>query len=232
MDESGIDLSVLIVVAVKGQMSNTRDLNNALASLCKNEKRFVGFGSVHPADGEEAIIEMERCINELGLKGFKFHPTSQNFVCDDPNFVKIMKKATELDVPVLVDSYNPLVDDQPVRFLKALMQANQTKLILAHVGLFRFVDFSIFGFIQQTKQLPIENVYFDLTSTPLIFLNSPFQEQFRWVTEQIGAERLVFGSDYSGNSQKESLDAIKKFGYKKEWLPKILGENAANLLKL
>ncbi|MHA1451349.1 MAG: amidohydrolase family protein [Promethearchaeota archaeon] len=232
MKKAGIDLSVLIVVATRGNMSKTRDLNDSLNSLCKDEKKFVGFGSVHPNDGEESLIEMERGVNELDLRGFKFHPTSQNFVCDDPNFIQIMKKAVDLDVPIIVDSYNPFVDDQPVRILKALMQAPQIKLILAHVGLFRFMDFNVFGFLQKTKQLPIENVYFDLTATPLIFLNSPFQQQFRWVTEQIGPDRLLFGSDYSVNSQKESIKAIKKFGYKKKWLPKILGENASKLLKI
>src|SRR5438105_10741647 len=34
---------------------------------------FVGFGGIDPWKGNDAIVEAERCIIELGLKGLKFH---------------------------------------------------------------------------------------------------------------------------------------------------------------
>ena len=143
-----------------------------------------------------------------------------------------MKKAADLDVPVILDTYNAITDDQSARIIKAIEQSPETKLILAHVGLFRYIDFNFYGFMKKYQPKFVENVYFDLTSTCLYFLNSPFQDQFRWVTEQLGEDRIVFGSDYPGNSQKDSIEAVKDFGYSEDWLPKILSENAKKLLKI
>jgi uncharacterized protein len=104
MEEAGIDLSVLIVMASKNDFAKTKERNDWLAKICQEESRFEGFGSVHPEDGQDAIDEMKRCVNELGLKGFKLHPNTQQFDCSEPGLVEVMKQAAELDVPVIIDS--------------------------------------------------------------------------------------------------------------------------------
>ncbi|MHA2357408.1 MAG: amidohydrolase family protein [Candidatus Heimdallarchaeaceae archaeon] len=232
MKDSGVKKSVLLPIAFKGNMDNTRKQNDIFSSLCKDDERLLGYGSVNPNDGDESLEEMERCVKELNLKGFKFHPLMQEFYSDDENFIKIMKKAVDLNVPILLDTYNALTDDQPSRILKAIEQSSQTKILLAHVGLFRFMDFNLYGFLRKYQPILVKNVYFDLTSTCLYFFNSPFQDQFRWVTEKIGEDRLIFGSDHPGNTQKESIEVVMKFGYPENWLPMIFSENAKNLLKI
>ncbi|MCH8950374.1 MAG: amidohydrolase family protein, partial [Chloroflexi bacterium] len=42
-------------------------------------KQFVGFGSVDPWKGAIAVREADRCAEELGLLGLKFHPQQQQF---------------------------------------------------------------------------------------------------------------------------------------------------------
>jgi predicted TIM-barrel fold metal-dependent hydrolase len=74
MDEAGVDMAVLLVMARPNDMERTRGLNGWLAGVCDKEPRFFGFGSVHPYDGDKAIEEMDRCIDDLGLSGFKLHP--------------------------------------------------------------------------------------------------------------------------------------------------------------
>jgi predicted TIM-barrel fold metal-dependent hydrolase len=241
MEEAGIDISVLLVMASRG-IVKTREQNEWLSGICHDNPRFVGFGSVHPNDGEEALEEMGRCIEELGLKGFKLHPLTQAFDCGDQDFVGVLKKAAELDVPVIVDSYSPFDDQQSSKLLKAIMSTPETKICLAHVGMFRYMDFGIIGYMKQIGAID-PNVYFDLSASCLVYHKTPFQDQFRWITEQLGPDRLLFGSDFplllpkAGSrdpicTPKLALEAVRNFGYPPDWLPRIIGENAANLLDI
>ncbi len=242
MEEADIDISVLLVMAPKGDLPKTRVQNEWLSRICQEEPHFVGFGSVHPEDGEAALEEMERCVRELGFRGFKLHPSTQHFDCAVPGFVAVLQKAAELDAPVIVDSYDPFDDAQPSKLLKAILESSETKICLAHVGQWRYMDFAIYGAFRQRTGFDL-NVYFDLSASCVEFYQTPFQEQFRWITEQLGADRLLFGSDFPLYLRKEgpekplcspkyALEVIRNFGYPESWIPKIVGENAAKLLKL
>lgn len=44
---------------------------------------FTAFGNVDPHKGKAAVLETER-IADLGLKGLKFHPSTQQFYPNDP----------------------------------------------------------------------------------------------------------------------------------------------------
>jgi len=231
MDDAGIDYSVLIVMAKKGELDETRKMNDQLAAICHEEKRFVGFGSIHPLDGEAVLEEMDRCVKDLQLNGFKFHPAAQDFDAGEPTIKDVIKKAAELDVPVLIDSCDARDATQNTKFFNMALACPETKLCFAHVGMHRFMDYFIFGFL---KGNPIfkTDVYFDLTSSCSIFKDSPFQEQFRWITEKLGSDRLLFGSDFPGNNQKKALEDVRGFGYPDDWHPNIFGDNAVKLLKL
>jgi len=231
MDDAGIDRSVLIVMAKRGDLDETRRMNDQLSEICQGEDRFVGFGSVYPLNGEIVLEEMDRCVRDLRLNGFKFHPFAQDFDVGEPIMMEICRKAAELDVPVLIDSCDARDATQNTKLLNLALACPDTKICFAHVGLHRFMDYFIFGYL---KGIPLfkMDVYFDLTSTCSLFKGSPFQDQFLWITKLLGQDRLLFGSDYPGNSQKNSLEDIRGFGYPDDWLSKICGDNAAKLLKL
>ena len=242
MEEAGIDISVLLVMARKGDLAKTRAQNTWLSNICRDDPHFVGFGSVHPEDGSAALEEMNRCVEELGLKGFKLHPNTQEFDCGDPALIEVLKRAAELDVPVIIDSYSPWDDTQPSKLAKAIWSSPETKVCLAHVGMWRFMDFGAYGFIKQRTAIDL-NVYFDLSGSCTLFYQTPFQEQFCWITKQIGPDNLLFGSDFPQFFSKTGseyplcppkfvLEAVRNFGYPKDWIPKIVGENAAKLLHL
>jgi len=238
MEEAGIDISVLLVMAKKGDLAKTRAQNNWLSNICREDPRFEGFGSVHPRDGSAALEEMNRCVEELGLKGFKLHPNTQDFDCGDPALIEVLKRTAELDVPVIIDSYSPWDDAQPSKLLKAILSSPETKICLAHVGMWWFMDFGVYGFAKQRTAIDA-NVYFDLSASCTLFYQTPFQEQFCWITRQIGPDNLLFGSDfpqffpktdsdYPLCSPKFALEAVRNFGYPEDWIPKIVGEMLRN----
>src|SRR5438093_6056856 len=63
--------------------------------------RFVGFGSVDPLKGDEAVHGVERIL-DLGLKGVKFHPSIQKFAPDDERFWPVFARCQELRLIGLV----------------------------------------------------------------------------------------------------------------------------------
>jgi len=243
MDEAGVDMAVLLVMARANDMDRTRGLNEWLAGVCDKEPRFFGFGSVHPYDGDKAIEEMDRCINDLGLSGFKLHPNTQKFDCGDSRVKDVIGHAGELGVPVIIDSYSPTDNTQSGKIVEAALQYPKTALCLAHVGGYSFMDFAVFGFLTQCSGVE-HNVYFDLTAAYVWFYQTPFQEQFLWMTKQIGKDRLLFGTDFplmgprdeSGvhrrYTSRDCIEILRDFGYPDDWLPAILGGNAARLLNI
>lgn len=63
--------------------------------------RFVGLGCVDPWKGDAALNEMRRCREELGLTGYKFHPSMQAFQPDDPRVAPLFAYAAEQRAPCL-----------------------------------------------------------------------------------------------------------------------------------
>ena len=241
MEVAEIDYSVVLVMARNEGIEATRKQNEWLSQVCKENKSLIGFGSVHPNEKEEALFEIERMVKELGLRGLKLHPNTQQFDCGHPYLVKIMNKAAELDIPVILDSYSPFDDTQPSKIFKLVLSSSDTKLCLAHVGWWKYMDFAIYGDFQSRSAIKL-NVYFDLTAILPILINTPFQEQFLWICEQLGRDHLLFGSDFpffiKGKegpvvcTPKQSLGIVRNFGFQKKWIPYIIGENARKLLKL
>jgi predicted TIM-barrel fold metal-dependent hydrolase len=242
MDEGEIDISVLLVMARKGDFEKTQEQNTWLSDICLNEARFIGFGSVHPDDGDNALKEMDRCVDDLELKGFKLHPNTQGFDCDSQGLAEVLRRVGELGVPVIIDSYSPFDDTQPSKLLNTIMSVPDAKVCLAHVGMWRYMDFGVYGFVRQRTAIEMD-VYFDISASCPLFYKTPFQDQFRWITEQIGPDRLLWGSDFplfhprTGAdfpliTPKQALEIVKDFGYSKEWIPRIIGENARSLLEI
>lgn len=67
-----------------------------------HSRRLIGFGRLDPnEDMDKNLKEMERIVFECGLKGLKLHPQSDEFDIGDPRVKTILKKASELNIPVI-----------------------------------------------------------------------------------------------------------------------------------
>lgn len=63
--------------------------------------RFVGFAGIDPWKGAAALREMRRSHEELGLIGYKFHPSMQAFRPDDPRWSDLFEQAARYRAPCL-----------------------------------------------------------------------------------------------------------------------------------
>lgn len=102
LDAGGIDQACVLPIAP--YMTN----EDVARLVDKHPDRLIGFASVVPFSRTTGIPrvdpadELQRAVEELGLKGLKIHPLIQGFKIDDPGLVPLMSAAGELDIPVLL----------------------------------------------------------------------------------------------------------------------------------
>lgn len=210
--------------------------NDWIAQMAKQHPDyFIGFGSVDPWKGKAAIYEAERCVKELGLRGFKFHPSGQAFYPNDPQFYPLWKTIQELGMPALFHSghaaagsglpggggfklkYNrpiPNIDDIAADF-------PDMKVILAHPS---------WPWLSQQVSMCVHkaNVFFDLSGWAPKYIP---QELVREANSRI-QDKALFGSDYPSLRPERWLREFADLPIKDEVRPKILLENAKKILNL
>ena len=117
MDASGIDLAVVSLTspgceqfepAVGSKVA--RAVNDELgAAIARFPGRLAGFAALAPKDTDAAVIELERAVKELGLKGWKTHSNFGDSYLDEARYWPILAKAEELNVPIYLHPAAPMI---------------------------------------------------------------------------------------------------------------------------
>ncbi len=215
MDRVGVDKSVIFPFNEINPGVSFSLANDYIASAVKKyPDRLIGFARLDPNHGEKAILELERAIDKLNLRGVKLHPTSQNFSLDNPYVLQIIKKASELRVPVVFDNGRPQSPPEKIGKLAELVP--EAKIIMAHMRGPNYLQIAE----------KFDNIYL---GTAGMFKINILQEAL----QTLGAEKLIAGSDSPYTPQELE---IKKFEYVPGITPeeknKILGKNIAKILSL
>jgi len=119
MDAAGIGLQVLSHQSPGSQrledavaMEACRASNDALAAVIREAPdRFAGFAMLPTMFADAAADELQRAVQELGLKGAMIHGPSRGRFVDGPDFSAIYARAAALDVPVYL---HPAMPDKAV----------------------------------------------------------------------------------------------------------------------
>ncbi len=129
MDKYGIETAILSlqIVACQGEPDAKKSIalarkgNDYLAdAITKRPGRLLGFAAVPLQDPEAAIIELTRCVKELGFKGvhvngFSQVGTAENVVyLDDPRYLPFWAALQEFDVPLYLHPRDPLLSREPI----------------------------------------------------------------------------------------------------------------------
>ncbi|MBU7015687.1 MAG: amidohydrolase family protein [Theionarchaea archaeon] len=229
MDIAAVDMAVVFAVTSQEGMALTEDSNSAVAAaISEMPERLVGFCSVHPAQGTKALQELERC-HSLGLRGIKLHPVLQDFHCDCDALHLLAKKAADLSMPILIHSSFPYNSRESESLYHLVSSHPETDFLLAHTGGFQFLD--CYAYVEKRKS-GIENIYFELSTLVPMFRRSPYTPQVKWLVEQMGADRVVFGSNYPHYQLVDALTAFRELELSYEDSQQILGKTLATLLNL
>jgi len=167
--------------------------------------RLIGFARVDPMDERKkkglAIKELDRSIQELGLRGLKLHPLAQLFVdsIEDKITKDIVKRAGELGVPVIFDTRNI----STVMKIKNLVESIRNdpdcgsamrglRVILAHCGMSPG-DSRLYDVLRDPAIFAETSTLHDL-DVPVLFESAVERlgrEAFSW------SEKILFGTDFS-----------------------------------
>ena len=134
MKKAGIDYSVVLPVATNPLKLNSM---NTVSIESDGKDNLIYFGAMHP-DAPDWKEELERLYNN-GIKGIKIHPVYQGVDIDDLRYLKILNRAAELGLIVLMHSGDDIgfpgeVRCSPKMVANALKQVGDVKIVLAHMG--------------------------------------------------------------------------------------------------
>ena len=119
LDEAGIDLAVLSltapgVEAFESEVARkvARDANDRLAEyIAAYPGRLAGWASLPVKEAEVAVAELERCVMQLGFKGWHTHSNFGDSYLDEPRYLPILAMAEELNVPIYLHPTAPMIPE-------------------------------------------------------------------------------------------------------------------------
>jgi aminocarboxymuconate-semialdehyde decarboxylase len=108
MDRKGIDVRALSLSTPNvypwsgaAQVRMTRYINDELAKLCRaHPDRFVGLASLPLHDVDASLLEIDRAVGELGMKGVIIGSNINGPPLNDPRFEPLWAKLNALKLPV------------------------------------------------------------------------------------------------------------------------------------
>jgi predicted TIM-barrel fold metal-dependent hydrolase len=89
-----------------------RATNNELAeAIARHPDRYLGCATLAPKDAEGARKELERCVKELGFRGWNTHSNFGDSYLDEKRYWPVLAKAEELGVPVYLHPTWPIIKE-------------------------------------------------------------------------------------------------------------------------
>lgn len=208
LERAGFDRAVVLPVLTKPEHI---ELNRWYAELADcSDGKIVPFGGIHPENSPDELDAFPK----LGLKGIKLQPNAQRFYPDDPKMFPIYDRAQELGLIAVFHAGNeatgpPAEFSQPERFLPVLANFPELTVVLPHLGGYKAWD-------RVEALFASSNAYFDTAYLP----GQIEEDLFLHLVEQIGIERVLFGTDFPFRDHAEELS----------WIEKTLGPRAAGRL--
>jgi len=186
------------------------ETNDYIAECIKRyPKRLVGFGRVDPRRGKEAITELVRFKEKLGLAGLKLHPVVECFRPDHPFFENFFKKVNELRVPILIHTGDGFAS--PGLVLPIAKKYPNLPIILGHLRE---------NCLSALKEA--ENVYVE-TSGAL--------PEFIEMATDVDEDRVLFGSDIPYYRYPAQMAIVDSANLSNKVKKKVWYENFQKLFK-
>ncbi len=231
MDKAKVDVTVCLGLGWT-DLGVAREANEyILRAAASSDGRLVPFCSVSPNWGQDALGEIERCV-ERGARGIgELHPDTQGFdIADASVMAPIMDAAREMGLIVMVHSSEPTGHcyagkgkTTPDKLWAFIQNFPDNRIVCAHWG----GGLPFYALMPEVRE-GLKNVYFDTAASPFLYTPDVFDS----VTRIIGAEKILLGTDYPLLTQTRLLKQVNGSPLSDEQKRLILGENGQNLLNL
>jgi len=229
MDKAEIDRSVVLNI---GWLSHNlcRETNDyILEAISHYPDRLIGFCMVQPQAGDKALIELERCAR-AGARGIgEMRSDLQGFNLADKSLLQPLADiAVKYNQIFLTHSSEPVGHQYtgkgsitPDILYSLALNFPEIKLVYAHWG----GGLPLYALMPEVGRA-LANTFFDTAATIWLYQSSIFQH----VSDIIGSDKILFGTDYPLLPQKRILQHIRSAGLAPTDQEKILGGNAQKLL--
>ncbi|HXK28445.1 MAG TPA: amidohydrolase family protein [Candidatus Binatia bacterium] len=232
MDRLGVDVHVLTIPAPgadrfegDGAIKIAQVANDAIAGIARRHpKRFIGFFTLPTCNVKASLDELERSVNELGLKGFGCFANLNGQALDREELLPIYERLAKYKLPVYIHPTAPLateatgIDIMPTLIFGWAFDSTvaMTRLVYGHVlerfPEINFVVADVGGVLAFFAQRAI-NIYsgrteeirqrYGLKENPLDSFRRFYVDTadhpastLRCVKDFFGAERMVLGTNY------------------------------------
>jgi aminocarboxymuconate-semialdehyde decarboxylase len=232
MDRLGIDIHVLTIPAPgadrfegKDAVGIAKTANNALTAICREHpERFIGFFTLPTCSTQDSLDELERGVNELGLRGFGCFANLNGKPLDREELFPIYERLAKYKLPVYVHPTAPLaaeatgIDIMPTLIFgwafdstvamtrlvygRVLERFPEIKFVVADVGgvLAFFAQRAINIYSGRTEEI---RQRYGLKENPLDSFKRFYVDTadhpastLRCVKDFFGVDRLVLGTNY------------------------------------
>jgi predicted TIM-barrel fold metal-dependent hydrolase len=261
MDRAGIDVSVLSVNMPGPERLNeelgllgARICNDYLAEICaRHPRRFVGLASLPLQDVPAAIEELDRAVDELGLRGALLFSHIGGQPVDALELWPFYAHAAARGVPLVLHPTVPtwseaivdhsmipmlgLMVDTSIAMLRLILggileQYPELQIVHPHAG--GVLPYLMGRIIEQTevKGRGREHItrspeaYYERVYLDLV---TPSPLAIRYAYDFAGADRLLYGSDHPWVKAETILDLVDGLDIPEQDRARILGLNAAGL---
>lgn len=229
MDRDGVDISLIVNYSWTTHELCVETNDYILESVSRYPDRLYGFCAISSCLDDSSLKEMERCAS-AGARGIgELRPDIGTFGFTGSESIKaLVAMLQEYKLMVLTHASEPVGHQYPgkgkatpdvlYRFIESL---GDIPVICAHWG----GGLPFYTLMPEVQQA-LENVYFDTAVSP--FLYSP--GVYRQVAGLVGAEKILFGSDYPVMSAGRIIREIDVVGMAPADKETILAGNARGLL--
>ncbi len=228
-------IAVIFSVDTERANGQVRISNEEVAEeAAQHRDVLIPFASIDPMRGKMGAREARRLIKDFGVRGFKFHPSAQEFYPNDRAAYTLYEAIAEAGLPAIFHSGQTGVGanmpggggvrlkySDPMFLDDVAVDFPAMPIVIAHPS-----------FPWQENALAVAThkpqVYIDLSGwSPKYF--SPLLVQY---ANGLLKKKMLFGSDFPALTPERWLADFEQIGIKPEVKPLILKENAIRLLGL
>ena len=221
MDAAGVDKACANCIF----HGDARRGNDAVARfVARRPDRFIGVAFVTPHYPEEALPELERAFDELGMKFLKVYPDYFGRPIDDPAYLPIFEWADERGIVIMSHSSGLQGEDtltNPRRFIGLARRFTRVRWVLAHAGNGPRGEAQA---VEAARACP--NVFLEICTS---FADHGLIEA---LVEGAGPDRVLYGSDMPLMDARYQVGRVVTADIPEEAKRQILGLNAIKLLGL
>lgn len=234
-----------------------RMLNDFIAGVVRQHPaRFFGLCVLPLQDVRASLVELDRCVRSLGLKGILLYTNLAGRFPDEPEFRPLFARAVELDIPVLLHPAKPItiefvkgyemtstlgnMFDNTIALTRLLMSGildefPRLKLVCPHLGgALPYIVGRLDHQVNVLKRGPRH-----LTRAPSEYLRniwldvvSPLPLAVKFGHDFMGPDRLLFSSDHPWVEPALIIDTVRAAGLSGPAEAKIFSLNARKLFRL